>query len=91
MTNEGRQIRQLPWEEYDPAVYEVSVEGEVAGYLRYDDGWRWMATPNATVDGQHLLSLNDEEALEFELGFEPGTFVTTADMARQAGPEPRIL
>ena len=80
----GRGVRQLPWEQADPAVYEVLVEDEVVGHMRYDDGWRWLLDgPRSTVDRERLLSLRDVEELEHELGFEPDTLLRCADWARE--------
>lgn len=80
----GRGVRQLPWEQADPAVYEIIVEGDVVGHLAYDDGWVWLNDgPGSTVDRTHRLSLNDEAELEFEFGFEPDTLTRFADYVRK--------
>lgn len=80
----GRGIRQLPWEQADPAVYEIIVEGDVVGHLSYDDGWRWLPDgPGTRFTDAHLLSLNDEAELEFEFGFEPDTLTRFADYVRK--------
>lgn len=82
-------VAQLP--DRDPAVYALG-DGFNGAYtfFRYDDGWRQMPRPGATVDYQRLM-IHDEDWAEisYELGVEPGLIIQLLEEAKaRPWPDP---
>lgn len=78
---EQLQAIQLP--DYDPAVYAVGDMFGVAGFFRYDDGWRYLNDgPGSTVDREHLMSEEDWRSWDIEIGTTAGLVVRLLDEAK---------
>ena len=78
---------QLPWDEADPAVYAVGDMFGVAGYFRYDDGWRYLHDgPRSTVDRESLMTDPEWVEWDLEIGTTPGLTEELLEAARKRGP-----